>query len=277
MGKWGTSGVVGGTVAALLLGAAAAGAVRFGLDEPVTTAAAAGAGVWALVTCHYLLIGRHARRAGRPVTGGRIVEQARPVELIAPPETTGWLRRAEAAARRLEGHRAACAREDGPGATSPLLLQVLSDAALQARTAAEQLGNRASALAVIDHAMAGGDLRELNAEQARLTGEAERLPPGPVRQAKEDSAQAVADRAASLARLEELRQLLLATLESLTLRLEAVAEHGGMLLSVQVASDAAAATLDLTPLNTELQAVQTGLEQLEELSRTLAAGRPENV
>jgi hypothetical protein len=119
---------------------------------------------------------------------------------------------------------------------------------------------------------AGGDSRELQAEQARLTNEAELLPPGPVRQAKESSARAVADRTASLARLEELRQLLLATLESLTLRLEALAEHGGMLLSVQVASEAAAATLDLTPLTSELQAVQTGLDQLEELSRTLASG-----
>jgi hypothetical protein len=277
MGKWVTAGAFGGTAASLLLGAAAAGVVRFGLDEPLSVAAVAGGGVWLLVMLNYLVSNRQARRAGLPATGGRIIDQAKPVELIAPPETTSWLRRAQTAARRLEEHRAACAHDDGPGAASPLLLQVLSDAAAQARTAAEQLGNRAAALAVIDHAMAGGDSRDLQAEHARLTNEAERLPPGPVRQAKESSARAVADRVGSLNRLEELRQLLLATLESLTLRLEAVAEHGGMLLSVQVASDAAAATLDLTPLTSELQAVQTGLDQLEELSRTLASGRPEIV
>jgi hypothetical protein len=130
--------------AVVLVGGVIAATVRFGLDEPLTTAAIAGGGGAALAMLNNLISNRQERRAERPVTGGRIIEEVRPVELVAPPETTGWLRRAQAAARRLEGHRAACAQDDGPGGASPLLLQVLADAAVQARLAAEQLGNRPS-------------------------------------------------------------------------------------------------------------------------------------
>lgn len=269
MGERTGTNAAGAVAIAALFGFGTAAAVRYGLDEQVNLAAVAGGGVGVLVLLALLV---RRGRGPRPATGGRFVEQVRPVELIAPPETAGWLHRAQAAAERLEGHRAACAQEDGPGAHSPVLLQVLTDAAVQARTAAEQLSSRAAAVAVIDNATATGDPRELRADQVRLTREAELLPDGPLRQAKESSAQAVADRAAALTRLEDLRQLLLATLESLALRLEALAEHGGMLLSVQVASDAAASSLDLSPLTNELVAVQSGLDQLEELTRDMASG-----
>ncbi|KUL22152.1 hypothetical protein ADL12_42685 [Streptomyces regalis] len=58
-------------------------------------------------------------------------------------------------------------------------------------------------------------------------------------------------------------------MEATTLRLEAAAERGAMLLSLQAATDASAVPTDLTALDHELEAVQAGLDTLDEITRSL--------
>ncbi|WP_130797753.1 hypothetical protein [Streptomyces otsuchiensis] len=263
----------GGLVAALLVGGAVAAALALLLDEPTEIQAAAGGGS-ALLTLLVYLAGARRARTALPAGSGRFVDAAQRVEVVAPAETTLWLRRASAASKRLDGHRDVGLRgRDGAGTAvgSPALVAVLEDASVQAELAAEQLADRAIAVSIIDTAIGDTDTRDLRSEQARLEREAEMAPPGALRDAKAASARAVADRVTSVLRLEELRRELMAALESVTLRLEAVAEHGGMLLSVQVAGDAAAQSMDLSRLTGELRSVQEGLDQLEELTRALAA------
>ncbi|GAA1922759.1 hypothetical protein GCM10009716_34040 [Streptomyces sodiiphilus] len=263
-----SSGTFGGFTAATLLGAAAAGGARFGLDEPWERSLAAGAAVWLLVFLTHLVSARRA--ASYPVTGGRITEGPTTAETVAPAESVQWLRRARAAASRLDGFRATGERDDG---TTPGFASVLAEAAAHAQAAAEQLSSRVEAIAAIDAATDGSaDHRELRVEQGRLEREAAALPEGLLRRAKEESARAVADRARARKRMEELRQVHMATLESIGLGLEAAAEHAGMLVSAHAASEAAAEMMDLTPLTRELEAVQAGLDHLEQVTRSLVTG-----
>ncbi|MCE7078700.1 hypothetical protein [Streptomyces sp. ST2-7A] len=269
------SGDAGGTtlglVLAVLAGAGAGLGAHWLLDQPVETSGVIG-GTTLLLFLIAHTIG--ARGAGPdPSTGGRITETARQrrVEVVAPPETEQWLRRARRAADRLDAHRELAARRDG----SDALANLLSDSAAHARVAADQLVHRAEAVTAIDTTVADGpDTRELRGEHLRLTREIESLPKGPVRRAKETSARAVADRAASRERLEELRVVLMAELESLALHLETAAEHGGALLSLRTAGDLAASNLDLTPLTTELEAVREGLDRMDSLTRDLLPEPP---
>ncbi|SFB85289.1 hypothetical protein [Streptomyces aidingensis] len=254
----------GGFVLAVLIGAGAGALLYYVLDEEARTAAEYGAGVFGIVLLTYLITSRLTGTRPAPGTGGRITELPRRPETFALTETEQWLGRARNAAQRLQAHRESAAADGTLGAA-------LADAASHARTASEQLTRRVAAVTVIDAATSGGeDSRELRGEQMRLEREAAALPEGgAVRRAKEASARAVGERAASRERMEELRTVLVATVETLTLRLEAAAEHGGMLLSLRAADDAAATALDLTPLTTELEAVQAGLEELEALTQRL--------
>ncbi|WP_165986571.1 hypothetical protein [Streptomyces sp. YIM 98790] len=253
----------GGFVTAVLIGAGAAALLHCVRDEELRTAGAYGAGVFGIVLLTYLIASRLTGTRPAPGTGGRITELPRQPETFALSETEQWLRRARTAADRLRAHR-------DSGAADGTLGAALTDAASHARAATEQLTRRVEAVTVIDTATSDGeDSRELRGEQMRLEREAASLPEGAVRRAKEASARAVGERAASRERMEDLRTVLVATVETLTLRLEAAAEHGGMLLSLQAAGDAAASDIDLTPLTTELEAVQAGLEELEELTQRL--------
>ncbi|WP_338315955.1 hypothetical protein [Streptomyces bohaiensis] len=266
-------GAFGGAVASAVLGGGAAYAVAAWApwEGDAVLAATAGAAALAALLAH-LAGARNGRRTPLPTSSGRFVERSHQVELVAPPETEVWLRRARVAADRVAEHAGAAVR--GPGG-EPIgghaLVSVLQEATAHTRVAAEQLTERATAVTVIDRTVGDTDVRELRAEQSRLEREAATAPAGALRDAKEASARAVADRVASVVRLEELRRTLMAALESVTLRLEAVAEHGGVLLSAQIAGEAAATAMDLGPLTDELLAVQTGLEQLEELTRSVAA------
>ncbi|WP_182607837.1 hypothetical protein, partial [Streptomyces alkaliphilus] len=260
-----------GFVLAVLAGAGAAVGAHRLLDQPVETSGVIGGFVLLLSLVTHTI---GARGAGPdPATGGRITETARQrrAEVIAPPETEQWLRRARRAADRLDAHRELAARRDG----SDALANLLSDSAAHARVAADQLVRRAEAVTAIDTTVADGpEARELRGEHLRLTREIESLPEGPIRRAKETSARAVADRAASRERLEELRGVLMAELESLALHLETAAEHGGALLSLRTAGDLAASTLDLTPLTAELEAVREGLDRMDSLTRDLLPELP---
>lgn len=249
----------GAFVLACVLAVGVAAGLRYGLGEAPAACAAVGGGVWLLVFVTRVLAARRAR--GLPATGGRITEGDTTAETVARSESVQWARRAEAAARRLAGHAQA-----GPE---------LGEAAARARSAAEQLAARAEAVAAIDTATGpdGPDARELRAQQAQLRREAEALPEGgTLRRTKEASARALGERAASRARMEEFRAVHIATLESLALGLEAAAEHAGVLVSARAASEAAAPLVDLTPLHQELQAVRAGLEQLEEITRSVVGG-----
>ncbi|MQS08502.1 hypothetical protein FNX48_015340 [Streptomyces sp. IF17] len=260
-----------GFVLAVCSGVGAALVVHHVFDQPVRFAAFQGGFVFILSLVIHAI---GARGAGPdPATGGRITETARQrrAEVIAPPETEQWLRRARRAADRLDAHRELAARRDG----SDALANLLSDSAAHARVAADQLVRRAEAVTAIDATVADGpDVRDLRGEHLRLTREIESLPEGPIRRAKETSARAVADRAASRERLEELRGVLMAELESLALHLETAAEHGGALLSLRTAGDLAASTLDLTPLTAELEAVREGLDRMDSLTRDLLPELP---
>ncbi|MDT0344027.1 hypothetical protein [Streptomyces litchfieldiae] len=235
-----------GITAAVLLGAAGA-AVAALAGAALTTALPTGAGIALLVWTVNAL-------------ATRITAPAPPPPRAAAPAPAGdtgrWLARATAAADRLAAHRAAEPQ--------------LADAAAYARTAAEQLRRRARAVAVLDASAGTADSRELRRDQHRLEKEAAALPPGALKSAKESSAAATAERAAARERLDELRDVLLATLESTTLRLEAAAERGSIIVSLRAAGDAALeGRLDLTPLGAELAAVQAGLDKLEEITHDL--------
>ncbi|WP_425086251.1 hypothetical protein, partial [Streptomyces hainanensis] len=184
-----------------------------------------------------------------------------------PADTASWLRRATAAADLLAAHRRASDDE------SPLA-RTLDDAAAVVSDAAEQLRQRAGTIGRIDAVITGPDARRLLADAERLRREAASLASGPLRQAKEASARAAAERAASRRRLAELRELLMATLESTVLGLEAAAERAAVLVSLEVATDASAGVeVDLAPLTDELAAVTEGLDRLGEISHRFATER----
>jgi hypothetical protein len=286
---------VAGSVTALLAGAPAAAAL------PV------GAGVGGLVWGTYALTGRLTRPAAsasaRPATGRAGARYAdRPTDPSsdplsdplsgplseAPADAARWLSRASAAADRLEYQ---C--RQSPNAS---LWPTLATAATSVRAAADRLTAAGEAVRVIDTSGTSGtdrtsgtdgtsgtggtpaDHEVLRRDQERLEAEARALADGPLRRAKEDAARATGERAATLKRLAELRQLLITTMEATALRLEAAAERGAMLLSLQAATDASAAPPDLTALDHELDAVQTGLDTLDEITRSLhdtAEDRPE--
>ncbi|MGW0648325.1 hypothetical protein ACWD4T_05890 [Streptomyces umbrinus] len=273
---------VAGSVTALLAGAPAAAAL------PV------GAGVGGIVWGTHALTGRLTRpspsASPRPTTGRADARDAdRPTgtpsdplsgHLPEPPaDAARWLTRASAAADRLQ-HQC----RQSPNAS---LWPTLATAATSVRAAADRLTAAAEAVRVIDTSGGSGtggtsgtpaDHQALRRDQKRLEGEARALPDGPLRRAKQDAARATGERAATLKRLAELRQLLITTMEATTLRLEAAAERGAMLLSLQAATDASAAPPDLTALDHELDAVQTGLDTLDEITRSLhgtAEERPE--
>lgn len=267
---------VAGSVTALLAGAPAAAAL------PV------GAGVGGLVWGTHALTGRLTRpspsASARPATGRADARDAdRPTgtpsdplsgHLPEPPaDAARWLTRASAAADRLQ-HQC----RQSPNAS---LWPTLATAATSVRAAADRLTAAAEAVRVIDTSGTSGtpaDHQALRRDQKRLEGEARALPDGPLRRAKQDAARATGERAATLKRLAELRQLLITTMEATALRLEAAAERGAMLLSLQAATDASAVPPDLTALDHELDAVQTGLDTLDEITRSLhgtAEDRPE--
>ncbi|MEU9895855.1 hypothetical protein ACIBCS_29030 [Streptomyces phaeochromogenes] len=265
---------VAGSVTALIAGAPAAAAL------PV------GAGVGGLVWGTHALTGRLTRPApsasartetGRADARGTDRPTGTPSDPLSgnlpepPADAARWLTRASAAADRLE-HQC----RQSPKAS---LWPTLATAATSVRAAADRLTAAAEAVRVIDtsgtsvtpadHQALRRDHQALRRDQKRLEGEARALPDGPLRRAKQDAARATGERAATLKRLAELRQLLITTMEATALRLEAAAERGAMLLSLQAATDASAAPPDLTALDHELDAVQTGLDTLDEITRSL--------
>lgn len=255
---------VAGSVTALLAGAPAAAAL------PV------GAGVGGLVWGTHALTGRLTRpspsASARPATGRADARDAdRPTGMPSDPlsghlpeppaDAARWLTRASAAADRLQ-HQC----RQSPNAS---LWPTLATAATSVRAAADRLTAAAEAVRVIDTSGTPADHEDLRRDQERLEAEARALSDGPLRRAKQDAARATGERAATLKRLAELRQLLITTMEATTLRLEAAAERGAMLLSLQAATDASAAPPDLTALDHELDAVQTGLDTLDEITRSL--------
>jgi hypothetical protein len=260
-----------GTTAVLF--AAAGGATALLAGAPAAAALPAGAGIGAVVWVAHAVTtrfarpaseesewsanGTGARRPGR--TGGRGPAAA---PTPPPPEDAArWLARASAAADRLETQRS--------GSSSDDLAPTLATAALSVRAAATQLAAAAEAIRVIDTSTAPADHKVLRRDQRRLEKEAQALGEGPLRRAKEDAARAAGERATTLQRMSDLRSLLLTTMEATVLRLEAAAERGAMLLSLQAATDASAAPPDLTRLDDELQAVQAGLDKLDEITRSL--------
>ena len=261
---------VAGSVTALVAGAPAAAAL------PV------GAGVGGLVWGTHALTGRLTRPApsasartatGRADARGTDRPTGTPSDPLSghlpepPADAARWLTRASAAADRLE-HQC----RQSPNAS---LWPTLATAATSVRAAADRLTAAAEAVRVIDTSGTSGtsgtpaDHEVLRRDQERLEAEARALPDGPLRRAKEDAARATGERAATLKRLAELRQLLITTMEATALRLEAAAERGAMLLSLQAATDASAVPPDLTALDHELDAVQTGLDTLDEITRSL--------
>ncbi|MFJ1812319.1 MULTISPECIES: hypothetical protein [unclassified Streptomyces] len=263
--------------AAVALFAVAGSATALLAGATTATALPVGAGVGGLVWAAHAITHRLTRPApsasARPATGRTYSQDAdRPTD--APPEPPAdaarWLTRAAAAADRLE-HQC----RQSPSAS---LWPALATAATSVRAAADRLTAAAEAVRVIDTSGAPADHRVLYGEQERLEEEALALPDGPLRRAKQDAALATGERATTLKRLTELRQLLITTMEATALRLEAAAERGAMLLSLQAATDASAVPPDLTALDHELDAVQAGLDTLDEITRSLhgtADERPE--
>lgn len=178
-----------------------------------------------------------------------------------PADTRPWLTRASAASAKLDRHRR--------DATDPTLAQALANASENIRSAVDQLRARAAAVGVIDATTAGTDREALRRDEHRLKKEAAAAAPGPVREAKLASARAVAERRDSLTRLADLRDHMTATLETTALRLEAAAERGSMMVSLRAADEAGTRPLDLTALGDELEAVQAGLDRLDEITRLL--------
>ena len=246
-----------GTVTAVLLGAAGALAAHLAGAGPAA-ALPAGAGIGLLVWTSHLVTDRVTGHRDTPSGSSRA--RTGPAGSGPPADARRWLDRASAAAGKLDRHRR--------DSTDPALTEALTTAVGFVRTAAEELRARAEAVRVVDAATEGTDHAALRRDQRRLEKEAGALR-GAVREAKEASARAIGERAASLERLAGLRDLLMATLESTVLRLEAAADRGSLLVSLHAAGDAALGTADLTSLEQELEAVQAGLDRLDELSRSL--------
>ncbi|MEU6198172.1 hypothetical protein [Streptomyces sp. NPDC047061] len=249
---------------ATLLGAAGALAAHLAGAGPAA-ALPAGAGIGLLVWTTQLVTDR---ATGRPGAGsGRLPGSGSgrkgngPGGTEPPADARRWLERASAAAGKLDRHR--------HDSTDSTLTEALTAAVVFVRGAADELRARAEAVRVIDAAAEGTDHEALRGDQRRLEAEAGTLPRGAVREAKETSARAIGERAASLERLAGLREVLMATLESTVLRLEAAADRGSLLVSLHAAGDAAIGTADLTFLEQELEAVQAGLDRLDEISRSL--------
>lgn len=247
---------VAGSVTAFLAGA------------PAAVALPVGAGVGGLVWASHAVTGRLTRPApsarARPATGGpgtRDADRSADAPPEPPADAARWLTRAAAAADRLE-HQC---RQSPSASPRP----ALATAAASVRAAADRLTAAADVVRVIDTSGASADHRVLHRERERLEKEARALPDGPLRRAKQDAARATGERAATLERLAELRQLLITTMEATALRLEAAAERGAMLLSLQAATDASTVPTDLTGLDHELEAVQAGLDTLDALTRSL--------
>ncbi|MGW4910085.1 hypothetical protein [Streptomyces sp. NPDC004270] len=251
------------TATAVLLGAAGALAAHLAGAGPAA-ALPAGAGIGLLVWTAHLVTDLTTGRAGAGTVGPPGPASARtgtgPAGSEPPADARRWLDRASAAAGKLDRHRR--------DSTDPALAEALTTAVGFVRTAAGELRARAEAVRVIDAATEGTDHAALRGDQRRVEEEAGALR-GAVREAKEASARAIGERAASLERLAGLRDLLMATLESTVLRLEAAADRGSLLVSLHAAGDAALGAADLTSLEHELEAVQAGLDRLDELSRSL--------
>ncbi|MDV5149490.1 hypothetical protein R1T08_36585 [Streptomyces sp. SBC-4] len=248
--------------AGAVLGVAGAGA-----------AALAGASSWAApalgAVIGALAWGTHtaADRLGRtrsPAPSAATDEPSPAGDGTVPADVRPWLTRASEAAARLDRHRR--------HSTDPTLGETLANASDRIRSAVDQLRARADAVGVIDATTAGTDLTALRVDEQRRRKHATALAPGPVREAKLASARAVAERLASLERLADLRALMTATVEATALRLEAAAERGSMLISLRAADEAGTRPLDLTALGDELEAVQAGLDKLDEITRTLHDG-----
>jgi hypothetical protein len=239
-------------VAAVLLGGLA-----------VAVAAATGVSILAVV-----VLGVAVGAIVYAVAAGldRMLDRSRPGAPVPAPETRRWLERAAAAAATLRRQRSA--------AGDPGLARLLTDAATHASTMAGRLRERASALAVVAAAAAGTERDQLRREAERLDREAAELPSGRLRAEKESAARAAAERLASYERLADIRALLLASIESSVLQLEAVAARGSVLLSMGAAGGAEAGATDLAPLTAELAAAQETLEQTEEITRQLLGQAP---
>ncbi|MFB7512809.1 hypothetical protein [Streptomyces sp. NPDC056144] len=184
----------------------------------------------------------------------------------APADIRPWLVRASVAVAKMDRHLR--------DATDPTLTQAFANASERGYAAVERLRARAAAVALIDTTTAGTDREALRRDEERLRKEAAAHDTGPVREAKLASVRAVSERRDSLTRLADLRDHMTAAIEATTLRLEAAVERGSMLLSLRAADEAGTRPLDLSALDDELEAVQAGLDKLDEISRVLDDGDP---
>lgn len=179
----------------------------------------------------------------------------------------GMLRRADKAVTQLRRHQRST--------RDPELARLLSEAGTRAAAVSERLRERVRAAAAVQAMDPVANLEQLRRDRARLDREAAAQPEGRLRSEKEAAATAAAERIAAQERLVEMRDLLLAGIETATLQLEAVAARGAVLLSMGLtASGADTSGSDLDALAAELASVQQTLEQTEEITRQLLGQSP---
>lgn len=209
------------------------------------------------------------------VVGGLVYGIAVTPGLVADRRRlAGWgrawrpmLRRADRAVAQLRRHQRATA--------DPELARLLSEAGTRAAAVSERLRERVRAAAAVQAMDPVANLEPLRRERARLDREAAAQPAGRLRSEKEAAATAAGERIAAQERLVEMRDLLLAGIETATLQLEAVAARGAVLLSLGLtAGGADTGSSELDALAAELASVQETLEQTEEITRQLLGQSP---
>jgi hypothetical protein len=254
-----------GIVAAALLGGLG-GAVTAALAPVAVLGVPVGLGIAGAVYGVRVGLGALSDRAGR-------APKPRPdpglAALPTPPRGSPadrWLRRAEAAVDTL--HR----QTESP--SDPTLREQICDVDDQAAGALGDLRRFAGQVTLIEQTLGGVDSRRLTQEYGGIQRALNGVPAGPLRDERERALAAVADQLDVARRLGEVRETLLARMQSAVLGLEGLVARMAELLALHATTSGASMTATrVAELTGDLEGMRAGLAEAEQLSRsTLGSG-----
>jgi hypothetical protein len=188
--------------------------------------------------------------------------------LPAPPRGSPaerWLRRAEAAVATL--HR----QSESPA--DPTLRSQIGDIDDQAGGALNDLRRFAGQVTLVDATMSGIDVNRLQRESAAIRQSLTGLTAGPLRDERRRALRSVADQLDVAKRLSDVRDTLLARMQSAVLGLEGLVARMAELLALHATTQGASLTASrVAELTSDLEGMRAGLAEAEELSRSTLAG-----
>jgi hypothetical protein len=188
--------------------------------------------------------------------------------LPTPPrgsDAERWLRRAEAAVAAL--------RQQTESPRDPTLRAQIGDVDDEAAGVLADLRRFAGQVTLLDQTMANIAVDRLRRDHGAIEGGLRGLPPGPLREEREQALRAVGDQLDVARRLADARDMLLARVQSAVLGLEGLVTRLAELLALHATTTGGSLTARrVAELTGDLEGMRAGLAEAERVSRTALAG-----